>query len=1084
MIKYRFSINGVYVSPVWPKDLAKDYTLESEQVFFRKSLSSALVFLRSDFDWLYAQSLETEFILLIEKSNDSGATWEDYHSGKFAKTDCEWDIDGKRVEVSVQIKDQYENVLAYGDDTVDVIKSGVRKNTYKLSRKGVLQVYALGGSSLENILEGSRYTQEVDTAITSDSELTDTYHFGLAATLCKATASGFNDMCESEDLTQYLTTESSITLDSGVIPLEPYKINFDLPNAYAVDGSQKGRIRFKSVNGGNDGLIHFVKVNESGSQFEAVEWFYDPVDACYYSKYFDVIIEYYILNQLVGPYSASNVYLLVDQDSYTDDVITLDTAIVQTENTDDFVVRTNSATDPFDNLQSKDIDSGAIETYTIKREATSFTIPEYTTQFGIIGNVYRDSNNNLWGAVYTSLNVNGDAFVPLGHTSAMPTSGTLYVVVVNKEYIASTSPFTSEITYTSTAVHTGKYANFVYRDSDDKLMYYSGYAGEGLYSAILNNITNDAEATDLDYDSKTDRFFGVQGSVGDFTITYQAIAMYTRYLTSLSTYDSTATIARPTDDIIASDYDNYGYIYEWAEDYFHIANFGSETGSDYGSIQGSDYYMVPPTLSGVPVDIIKEFWTASSIWIDYQSGIFSVLESGLADEKTLFEGIKIENFIKTILAEIDSDITHQATSEYSQFLYGTVNPISDTPFRLMLTQKSNILNIDYDYAATTGETSFNNLMAMLRDTFRLFWYITDDNKLIIEHEDFFKNGGQYGATKYVDTITSVTIVEGSVIASTGLYLVQTEYGRYNLDLTTYTNPSKIYFQAPVGDDSVGYAFYDESGTYISGDYIDSADSSNSFEWVEEVIPSNAATFRCTIIKDAYADDETIGYTFEYINVTYAIPNEIQSNIDLTNLVNTRSGKTWAFGMNKYSYNKEDIPEKYTFEWMDEVGTGFKGKDIVVNSKFVTKGNTEDISISDYCPDIPSMLFAPDDFSQDGFAIMAVDAEGVSIPVVVNPSVSIGGISVYLQNGYLSWFFLHPNFWTYDLPSTNVDINGELYTGTVYLKKIRKQEVQYASLDDPNPLYVVKTGLGEGQIEKISVNLSSRMNNITLKYEPE
>jgi hypothetical protein len=81
LIKYRFSINGHYVSPTYKDDLAKDYALEPQQRFYRSELSGALKFMKDDFDWIMSQPFDSEYVVLLEKSNDGGLTWTNYYTG-------------------------------------------------------------------------------------------------------------------------------------------------------------------------------------------------------------------------------------------------------------------------------------------------------------------------------------------------------------------------------------------------------------------------------------------------------------------------------------------------------------------------------------------------------------------------------------------------------------------------------------------------------------------------------------------------------------------------------------------------------------------------------------------------------------------------------------------------------------------------------------------------------------------------------------------------------------------------------------------------------------------------------------------
>ena len=72
---------------------------------------------------------------------------------------------------------------------------------------------------------------------------------------------------------------------------------------------------------------------------------------------------------------------------------------------------------------------------------------------------------------------------------------------------------------------------------------------------------------------------------------------------------------------------------------------------------------------------------------------------------------------------------------------------------------------------------------------------------------------------------------------------------------------------------------------------------------------------------------------------------------------------------------------------------------------------------------------------------------------------------------------------YDLPARRVSINGsEVYAYGIERKK--KQTFNFPAIDDPNPMQLIKTYLGNGQVDKLSVNLCSRSIKTTLKYDTE
>lgn len=204
-------------------------------------------------------------------------------------------------------------------------------------------------------------------------------------------------------------------------------------------------------------------------------------------------------------------------------------------------------------------------------------------------------------------------------------------------------------------------------------------------------------------------------------------------------------------------------------------------------------------------------------------------------------------------------------------------------------------------------------------------------------------------------------------------------------------------------------------------------------------------------------------------------------IDLTDMKVSRNGKVWAFGKNEYTFNKEDMPQRYQFEWMDEVSEAFVGKPLEIISKYVKEGKIEDITIGSFTTDVDYILLAPEDISKDGFALFAGT---LSSGVYVLPIGSVAMTSATVQNHVLAFPNIIPEYWTYDLPSPNAEMGGNVVTVNDTHRN-RKQSVNVPTGDsDPDMNQLIKTGLGNGQIEKMSINLSSRMAKTTLKYATE
>ena len=128
-----------------------------------------------------------------------------------------------------------------------------------------------------------------------------------------------------------------------------------------------------------------------------------------------------------------------------------------------------------------------------------------------------------------------------------------------------------------------------------------------------------------------------------------------------------------------------------------------------------------------------------------------------------------------------------------------------------------------------------------------------------------------------------------------------------------------------------------------------------------------------------------------------------------------------------------------------------------------------------------MLLNPSAINPDGFAVMCADTNNK----LIYKNLILEGAELTLQNGLMSWLYLAPNFWANDLPCKNVSFDGgDTVVEGLGIKRLKKQRVKYPSSEDPDPIHLVKTELGDGQIEKLSVNLSSRMNTLTLKYDTE
>lgn len=502
----------------------------------------------------------------------------------------------------------------------------------------------------------------------------------------------------------------------------------------------------------------------------------------------------------------------------------------------------------------------------------------------------------------------------------------------------------------------GDYMQFEIQDIDQT----TGLNTLFLYDKNGNFIAKSKEKGGKDPAGKKYELVQVIEQVGGGTIIYYYDAngaernIYARYLCDVDKIDDLSTYDIPTDDISQNNR-NYKKAIGYAIDVTAYSTRLSYEPTEWGIANNGMYFMPPSSIFGdVFYPIARSTWSNSSLWFSF--AVFDwILEEKARKTYTLNDSYPISSVISVLLKQFAPEIKHEATTEYSQFLYGDTNPISGLSFRLFVSQKTNILNGDYTTPAQKAPTTLKQFLDMLKNCFQCYWYI-EDSKLKIEHISWFKNGGSYSSNPVI-------------------------------------------------------------------------------------------------------------------------------SFDLTKLENVRNGKKWAFATSNYSFEKQDMAERYQFSWMDDVTEAFEGEPIEVISKYVSAGRIEDITISNFTSDIDMMLLNLSNMSSDGFALFAgVYQNGnYELPFIRQ---TVNGVEYYLQNGYMAFINLIPSYWKYNLPARRIKINGE-QTYAYGIERNKKQTVNIPLGDkEINPIQLVKTNIGNGQINKLSVNLSSRMIKAELKYDTE
>jgi hypothetical protein len=390
--------------------------------------------------------------------------------------------------------------------------------------------------------------------------------------------------------------------------------------------------------------------------------------------------------------------------------------------------------------------------------------------------------------------------------------------------------------------------------------------------------------------------------------------------------------------------------------------------NDYGKYFTNNFVNAFTKTEHMPVPISRSSWANTSLWAIIPD-TWSIFENQFRSEYILKDAFSLADVIKALLHKIDPLVKFEATAEYSRFFYegDTSTPIIPfdgsrigcVPF---IAPKSNVLKGNYDQAAQKAEITFEQLMNMLRDCFRCYWYIDDSNRLRIEHVSYFMKG------------------------------------------LSYTSPN------------------------------------------------------------------------------------IQ--LDLTKKYDKFNKKAILYAQEATSYNKDDLSSRYEFNWMDDSTDTFDDMDVNVNSVYIQSDKTEEINSEVFSTDIDLMLYAPDKFSNDGFVLMMANKDTGKVPIA-----AVSGLrddeyaytySATPQNYLCSWLYL-ARYYMLDMPAYHIEYTRAPLTGAYRvtgIKQFKQQDIEFQTSKKIDLNKAIKTSVGTGIIDSLSVNIDTQLISATLVYSPQ
>ena len=541
------------------------------------------------------------------------------------------------------------------------------------------------------------------------------------------------------------------------------------------------------------------------------------------------------------------------------------------------------------------------------------------------------------------------------------------------------------------------------------------------------------------------------GAVGNVVAYVHDISIYARIVCDTTQINNISTYLIPADDMVPNNRNYHRVIGYSVQNTIYFSAEITSTPNKWGLYQPGWYYQ-PPYLIYNPefFPVARSVWGRFSIWFTFSQFDWITEESG-RQPFTIRHAYPISSVISVLLNKIAPGITHAGTTDYSQFLYGqNLIGINQT---LLITPKSNLVTAGYDQPAQKAPITLKNVLDMLRDCFRCYWFIDEQNRFRVEHIQYFRNGGSYSGSPVVgiDLTTQKVPRNGKEWAFAR--------NQYKFDKPEMAARYQFGWMDDVTQLFDGYPI-DIISKYVNPDNIEQIDVSKFTSDIDYILLNPGE-----ISKDGFA---------------------LLAGIATDGLLNGPQTISGTRVDELLSIKEMSKGQRAILKLRGELISGSPGYGLVyirannqntLVTSFALDGQFHEISM-----DLPE--------NAQGVRIYAAAEVNIYVQSLLLPNLfslpyinfNINGSDHYLQNAYVAFIFLQ-RYYAFDMPAYQYLINGEQMSA-YGVKRLKNQTLRFPIWNDPDLVQLVKTNLGNGTIEKLSVNLSSRNANATLKYDTE
>ena len=542
------------------------------------------------------------------------------------------------------------------------------------------------------------------------------------------------------------------------------------------------------------------------------------------------------------------------------------------------------------------------------------------------------------------------------------------------------------------------------------------------------------------------------GASGEVSVYIRDIKVYSRYVCDVEAIGSEQTYEIPNNDLVQNNR-NYTRVigYQFPSTITFSSNL-TVTPTEWGIYQPGRYYQAPGWLNEY-FPVARNTWGRVSVWFSFF--VFDwAIEQSARKPFVLKDAYPLWSVLSVLLGQIAPGVTFEGSADYSSFLYGST-PLGNGAHNLVITPKSNIINAGYDQPARKAPITLGDILIMLRDCFRCYWWIDSQNRLRIEQIDYFKRGGTYTGWPVVGIdLTSL------IVSRNGKAWSFAER-QYEFDKPEMTERYQFGWMDDVTQPFEGYPIDIISG-YVQPGKIEQINISKFTSDVDYILLNPAG-----ISKDGFVILSTGDQSSDVWHETLSASIEVQASGETSTDIDISQYRGRRIRLKVSAPVQVAIYEANS----DHTVTNLIG---ILESSSVEQ--TLEYTVTENGSYISVYVWADATITFTSLAY----TEGVQAMTSVRYWQK--DLDHIMQNGYLSFDYMQ-RYYSYDMPAPRYKINGsEMYAEGV--KRLKRQSLTFPAYYDPDLVKLVKTDLGNGIISDLSINLSSRNANATLRYDTE